>query len=230
MKIAIHQPNYLPYLGFFHKMYRSNVFVILDSAQFVKSGPLAWMNRNKIRTPQGWAWLSVPILTKGKFPVTIKDAEIDNRKDWRKKHFKTICLNYKKAAHFDKYINFFEKLFQKEWEKLDTLNEGIIEYLIEQLEIPIKVVKASDLNISAKGSELLINICKQLGANEYIYGKHGADYMELEKFKDNGIKTTTQNFTHPRYKQLYEPFMENMSIIDLLFNEGENSATILRQA
>jgi len=229
LKIAIHQPNYLPYLGFFHKISLADVFVILDTVQFVKSGALAWMNRNKMRTRQGYMWLTVPVLTKGRFPVILKEALIDNSKDWKKKHFNSIYHNYHRAAYFGKYCKFFENLFKKEWKILSLLNEEIIRYLIKQLNISVKIIKTSDLNIDGKGTQLLINICKRVGADEYIYGKHGEDYMELEKFQQNKIKLIPQNFQHPRYRQLYEPFIEDMSIIDLLFNEGENSIKILRE-
>ena len=229
MRVAIHQPNYLPYLGFFHKIYLSDIFVILDTVQFIKSGPLAWMNRNKIRTARGWIWLSVPVLTKGKFPVTIKEALVDNTQDWRRKHLHSIYYNYNKGRYFDTYAKFFEGLFKKEWERLSSLNEEIIEYLLKQLDISVKIVKASELGAEGGGTDLLVNICKQIGADGYIYGKHGEDYMELEKFKQNGIKLIPQDFKHPRYNQLYEPFIEDMSVIDLLFNEGKNSINVLRK-
>lgn len=227
MKVAIHQPNYLPYLGFFHKIHLADIFVILDTVQFVKSGPLAWMNRNKIRTAEGWMWLTVPILTRGVFPVSIENALIDNTQDWKKKHASSIYYNYHKAAYFSKYSKFFTELYNKEWKSLNLLNEEIIRYLLGELNISVKVLKASELNINGRGSELLVNICKELGAKAYIYGKHGDDYMELEKFKQNNIELIPQDFRHPSYTQLYTPFTENMSVIDLLFNEGDNSIKVL---
>ncbi|MFH1622848.1 MAG: WbqC family protein [Candidatus Omnitrophota bacterium] len=227
MRLAIHQPNYLPYIGFFHKIHISDVFVILDTVQFVKSGPLAWMNRNKIRTAQGSSWLTVPVLTRGKFPVIIKEALIDNTQDWRRKHLNSLNLNYHKAEYFHRYYGFLDQLYKKEWLNLSELNVEIIQYLLKQLNIGTKIIKASDLDVKGESSDLLVNICKQVGAKEYVYGKHGEDYMELEKFEKNGIKTIAQNFSHPVYKQAYEPFMENMSVVDLLFNEGENSINIL---
>lgn len=228
MKVTIHQPNYLPYLGFFNKINKSDIFVSLDTVQFVKSGPLAWMNRNKIRTAEGWAWLTVPVLTRGKFPVSMQKALIDNGIDWKKKHFSSLYYSYKRAKYFDKYIGFFEELYKKEWQSLNLLNEEIIKYLLAELAISVKIVRASDLNTKAKGTELLVAICKQVGANQYIYGKHGADYMEFNRFKENGIKLIADNFISPCYNQLYKPFIENLSIVDLLFNEGENSLKILQ--
>ena len=229
MRLAIHQPNYLPYLGFFHKMLFSDVYVILDTVQFVKSGPLAWMNRNKIRTREGWMWLTVPVLTKGMYPVKINNALIDNSQDWRRKHLAALTYNYEKAAYFNDYIPFFRQLYNQQWEKLSLLNEQIIKYLFEQLDISVKLIKASELNIQGKASQLLINICKEVGADEYIYGKHGEDYMDFSGFQESKIKLSYQDFNHPQYRQLYEPFIQDMSVIDLLFNEGKNSSRILRE-
>ena len=109
------------------------------------------------------------------------------------------------------------------------LNEEIIRYLLAQLAISVKIIKASSLNIRTKGTGLLTAVCRRLGADEYIYGKHGADYMEFDEFTKNRIKLIPDNFTYPHYNQVFEPFVENMSVVDLLFNEGENSAKILKE-
>ncbi|KPK39166.1 MAG: hypothetical protein AMJ78_08890 [Omnitrophica WOR_2 bacterium SM23_29] len=227
MKLAAHQPNYLPYLGFFHKIYLSDIFVILDTAQFVKSGPFAWMNRNRIRTKDGWIWLTVPVLTKGKFPVSLFEAKIDNAEDWRDKHWKSIYYNYHKALHFNLYSDYFEELYKKKWSKLIDICEEAIYYLMRQLNIKVKTVRASELKIENKGSEFLVEACKRLGADTYIYGKHGEEYQDTKIFEKNNIKLMPQNFKHPRYHQLYEPFIECMSTVDLLFNHGQESADIL---
>lgn len=227
MRLAAHQPNYLPYLGFFHKIYLSDIFVILDTAQFVKSGPFAWMNRNRIRTKDGWIWLTVPVLTKGKFPVSLFEAEIDNNINWRERHWKSIYYNYHKAPYFTQYCDYFEELYKKEWHRLIEICEEVIFYLMRELNIDVKVMRASELRIEAKGSEFLVEACKKLEADIYIYGKHGEEYQDPEIFEGNNIKLMPQNFKHPTYRQLYEPFIECMSTIDLLFNYGKESADIL---
>ena len=229
MRLAAHQPNYLPYLGFFHKIYLSDIFVILDTAQFVKSGPFAWMNRNRIRTKDGWIWLTVPVLTKGKFPVSLFEAEIDNNINWRERHWKSIYYNYHKAPYFKQYRDYFEELYKKEWHRLTEICEEVIFYLMRELNIDVKVVRASELKIEAKGSEFLVEACKKLGADTYIYGKHGEEYQDPEIFEGNNIKLMPQNFKHPTYRQLYEPFIECMSTIDLLFNYGKDSTNILKE-
>lgn len=229
MKLAAHQPNYLPYLGFFHKIYLSDIFVILDTAQFVKSGPFAWMNRNKIRTKNGWIWLTVPVLTKGKFPVSLFEAKIDNNINWRERHWKSIYYNYHKAPYFKQYRDYFEELYKKEWRRLIEICQEVIFYLMRQLNIDVKVIRASELKIETKGSEFLVEACKKLKADTYIYGKHGEEYQDPEIFEGNNIKLISQNFKHPTYRQLYEPFIECMSIIDLLFNYGKDSTNILKE-
>lgn len=187
------------------------------------------MNRNKILTPQGWIWLSVPVLTKGRLPVIIKDALIDTSRNWQKKHWNSIYQSYHTSACFEKYAPFFEGLYRKKWEKLSELNEAIIRYVLTQLGLSVKIVKASSMPLTQRGTELLIEICKQLKADTYIYGKHGEDYMDTEEFRRHNIALLPQNFSHPCYRQLHEPFVENMSIIDLLFNEGAESARIIAQ-
>src|SRR3989338_6081487 len=101
MLITGHQPNYIPYAGFFHKIVQAEAFVIVDNVQFVKRGPFGWIHRNKIRTQSGWDWLTVPVITKGKFSQKINETIIDNKMPWRRKHWKTIEFNYRKAPHFD---------------------------------------------------------------------------------------------------------------------------------
>lgn len=227
MRLVAHQPNYLPYLGFFHKICLSDAFVILDTAQFVKSGPFAWMNRNRIRTKDGWIWLTVPVLTKGKFPVALFDAVIDNNTDWRERHWKSIYYNYHKAPYFKAYSDFFEDLYKKEWRRLIEICEEAIFYLIRELNINVKITHASELEIKNKNSEFLAEACKKLGADTYIYGRHGEDYQEIAVFEQNNIRLMPQDFKHPVYHQQYQPFIECMSAIDLLFNYGRDSQDIL---
>jgi hypothetical protein len=234
MLISGHQPNYLPYIGFFHKVALSDIFVLVDIVQFVKRGPFGWINRNRIRTQQGWLWLTVPVKTKGRFYQSIRETEIDNSTNWAEKHLKTIERNYQKAAYFNKYIDFFREIYQKKWLYLCELNEAIIHYIIQCLNIKIKIVKASDLNLNyhkneSSATDLIIEICRKLDSDSYLHGKHGPDYLDLSKLKQYNIKSFYQDFQHPVYEQLYEPFMPEMSIIDLLFNHGHKSFPDVRR-
>ena len=129
MLVAVHQPNYLPYCGFIHKAALSDVFVILDSVQFVKGGAFAWQHRNKIRTKDGSMWLTVPVLKKGRHHQSINEVRINNKFAWRRKHWKSIYENYRNTRYFSKYSDFFESVYIKEWERLIDLNVEIINFL-----------------------------------------------------------------------------------------------------
>ena len=205
----------------------SECFVIVDNVQFVKRGKFGWMNRNKIRTHSGWTWLTVPVLTKGRYHQKILETRINNDVDWRDKHWKSMVINYKKAPYFSKYADFFEDTYKKEWNLLIDLSETIIRYVLKELLINVKIIKSTQLEAEGKGTDLIIDICKKLDADSYVHGKHGQDYISEERFKENGIRCIFQEFVHPVYEQVYEPFIPNMSVIDLLFNCGPNSRQVL---
>ncbi len=227
MILSAHQPNYLPYIGFFHKIASCDIFAIWDTVQFVKRGTFGWMNRNRIKTHDGWMWLTVPVLTKGKYDQLIIDTYINNKLPWRKKHWRSINLNYNSAPYFGKYSSFFEGLYEKDWEKLAYLNETIIRHIVDILGIKTKIIKCSDLKLNSHGTDLIIETCKKLGADTFLSGIHGKDYLEEEKFRDNNIKLIYQDFKHPQYRQLHGSFIEGMSVIDLIFNEGGNSLGLI---
>lgn len=226
--ISIHQPNYLPWLGYFHKIACADVFVLLDTVPFEKN---SFINRNKIRTSQRATWLTVPVLLKGKFGILIKDAQVNNYENWNKKHWNTIYFNYKKAPYFNDYSQFFEQVYAQKWDFLSDLNIWIIKYLISVLDINTEILVASkDLsNITGKKQELILNICKFLGANVYLSGRLGVNYIDVQLFAENEIQVCFQDYQYPQYKQLYQPFEPNLSIIDLLFNQGNISLDILMQ-
>lgn len=230
MILSAHQPNYLPYIGFFHKIINCDIFVIWDTVQFVKRGPFGWQHRNKIRTKNGWIWLTVPVLTKGKYEQLIIDTRINNDMPWPRKHWNSIYLNYNRAPYFNKYSDFFAGLYKKRWDRLAELSETAIYYIAKALGIKTKIIKCSSLGLNSHGTDLIINVCKKIGADTFLSGRHGRDYLDEEKFSEAGIRLIYQDFKHPGYEQVYKPFIENMSIIDLLFNAGENSLKILTGA
>jgi hypothetical protein len=241
MLVTGHQPNYLPYIGFFHKISLADTFVIVDVVQYVKRGPFGWISRNRIRTAQGWIWLTVPVKTKGKFHQSIMEAEVDNSTPWAHKHLKSIERSYQNSPYFHKYFEFFQQIYLEKWLLLAELNEAIILYLIDALGIKVKIVKASQLGLDYKApdtdnkndssaSELIIQICRKLDSDSYIHGKHGQDYLDVDMLKKSNIVSYFQGFEHPVYRQQYEPFMPEMSIIDLLFNHGDKSMEIIRQS
>ncbi|MDI6780923.1 MAG: WbqC family protein [bacterium] len=228
MIVSIHQPDYLPWLGFFDKICLCDVFVLLDNVQFSKN---YFTNRNKIRTSQGWTWLTVPVLSKGKSEQRIDEVKINNisEKKWAEKQWKTIEQNYKKAPFFSEHADFFYRLYSKEWDSLTELNKTIIYYLVDAFELKTRICEVAEIKAEGNGTELLFNICQALGANTYLSGAFGKEYLDEDLFSNHGIKVIYQEFSHPEYKQVFEPFIPNMSAIDLILNYGDDSLQILRQ-
>jgi len=225
MIVSIHQPQYLPWLGYFDKIRRSDIFVFLDNVQFKKN---EWQNRNKIKTAQKWQWLTVPVIHR--FTQKICEVKINNTVQWGKKHLNGLITNYSKAPFFNEYIGFFERTYAQDWQYLADINIHIIQYLVEALGILSKMfVRASKYKSKEGPTERLIDICKQVGGDVYLSGKDGAKYLNLEKFKKAGIKVIFQDYKHPHYLQLFESFEPCLSVIDLLFNCGPESLSILKK-
>lgn len=221
MILTAHQPAYLPWLGLFHKIAISDDFVVLDDVQFEKN---SFTNRNKIKTPQGPIWLTVPVLISGHTDKHIKDMEINNKEDWRSKHWKGLYMNYKKAPYFSKYSGFFEDLYKKDWDKLFPLLKYTMDYFLKELKVQTKVHLQSDLNISSKKEQLILDLCDHFRANVFVFGALGKDYADVNSFENKGIKLVFQEYDHPRYPQLWGEFQPNLAIVDLLFNAGPEKA------
>lgn len=222
--ISIHQPVYLPWIGFIDKLVSSDVFVFLDDVQYEKNG---FQNRNKIKTESGEMWLTIP--TSGKSKTLLKDVKVDNTSRWEEKHLKSIVQNYSKAQFFNKYWKEMNKFYEKSYEYLIDFNMEIILFLMKNFKIKTKILFSSELEISKKGSERILDICKSLNAEEYISGIGGKNYLNVDDFNKNNIKIKFQKFKHPIYNQSFESFIPNLAAIDLLFNEGENSVNIINQ-
>lgn len=224
MRVAVHQPNYLPYLGYFHKMAQCDVFVLLDNVQF---GTRPYTQRVKIKTAHRDSWLTVPVLSKNKHGQRIHEVEIDNNQPWRKTHWKSMQQNYAKAPYFSQYRDFFEEFYTREHQRLGQFNEFLIRYLAGKLEISTRLVPESSLHVAGEETDRIINICQALGADTYVSGKSGRDYLDEEKFVKANLQLQYHDFQHPVYPQLYGKFLPYMSVVDLLFNCGNNSRDIL---
>lgn len=222
MIVAIHQPNYLPYTGYFAKAYYSDVFVLYDIAQYTKND---FINRNKIKTPQGWTWITIPVKKSSTKPIF--EIEIDNTKKWTKKHWMAIRSSYGRCEHFKEHEDFFNNIYETDWNKLIDINEILLKYLFEIICPHVKFIKASDLNIQENlgPTEMLIEITKKVGGETYLSGIDGRKYLDEEKFTD--IKLKLIDFQHPVYSQKFNEFIPNLSIIDLLFNCGKNSINLI---
>jgi hypothetical protein len=176
-------------------------------------------------------WLTVPVLTsEGPYP-NISNVRIDNSQDWGDSHWKSLYLNYSRALFFKKYSEFFEDLYKREWNTLVDLNIYIIRHVNTILGITTSIYLSSQLNIKAKGTERIIDICKSLQVDTYLSGMGGKDYLEEDKFRANSIELVYQSFIYPVYTQLNmkgeKDFIPNLSIIDLIFNHGPDSLDIL---
>lgn len=229
MILTAHQPNYLPYLGFFEKIAKSDLFLIVDNVQFVKRGPFGWIHRNKIRNPNGWQWLSLDCITKGKYIQKINEVQFKPGSPHLRKHWRAIEVNYQKAPHFKNYCDPFRHIYlEQEWNNLADLNSALIQSILKALEINVKVERTSELNITGKASELIINMCKAVGASHYLSGIHGKDYLDLKLIEEAGITIIFQDYKHPTYHQCWKgKFEPYISALDLLFNHGKDSKEIL---
>lgn len=230
MKVAIHQPHYLPWLGYLAKMDAADRFIFLDTVQYEKNG---WQNRNKIRTPDrdgahGWQWLTVPV--RASLGTAIREVAIDTAQPWARKHCQAIRLNYGRAPYFDRYFPQLESLLSRPWQRLADLNAEATRSLAAAFGISTQTVLASDLTISASDpTERLLDLCRALGADTYLAGRDGAGYMALERFREAGVSVLVQEYRHPVYPQLRGEFIPFMSALDLLLTHGEVGLQILRR-
>jgi len=226
MKIAIHQANYFPYPGFFHKINQADVFVIQDDIKFVNK----ITNRNKIISSSGYTWINVPI-KKGHQSLPIMDVKINNEISWKKINFKKVCAGYNKAKFFHLYKDFFENLYKKEWNNIFDLNFETIKQVLIWLNIKTKIVIESELDVSGQHTERLVNVCKKLGADTYISGIGGKKYLDEKLFEKNKIILKYQNYNPIKYTQhMSKSFIPNLSIIDLLANAGSESGKLLNES
>lgn len=228
MIAAIHQPQYFPWLGYFHKILSADVFILLDNVQFKKND---WQNRNKIKTPQGPQWLTVPVLHD--FGQKISEVRIDNRTDWRSSHLKSLKMNYAKAPYFKDYMPRLESILERSWESLSELNIAVTKLFADLFGIRTKMVLASDYQVTEESTQRLVDLCRAMGADGYLAGADGHKYMDLERFGASGIKLLTQEFRHPVYNQCWpkigeQGFLSHMAAVDLLFNRGPESLSVLR--
>jgi len=225
--VSINQPAYLPWLGYFDRIGRSDLHIVLDHVQFEKN---SFTNRNKVRTAQGWTWLTVPVLTKGKFgDLAINALETNTAIPWPRKHWDGLRFSYSKAPHFGAHAAYFETSYAKDWPHLGGLLRDHMRYLLDALGIGTDIVFSSEMNVSGVKQDLVLNLCREVGATTYISGPLGRDYLEPAPFAQAGITLRFHDYQHPEYKQAYPGFEPYMAAVDLLFNHGPKSLEILRQ-
>ena len=218
--IAMHQSQFLPWVPYFYKIIKSDIFVVLDNVQFQKNGI---QNRNQIKTPQGAIWLTVPV--KSKLGTPINEVEVSNAYNYSKL-LKTIDLNYKKSPYYDLIYPIIEATFNKKYKYLNDINIQLLTNILEFIGTKTKIIYSSEIATTKSKNELVIEIIKNSGGCEYLSGKGALDYMDLARFKKEDIKLYTYDFNHANYPQLWnkhQGFIPRLSILDLLFNYLEGA-------
>jgi len=226
MIIAIHQPEFMPWLKFFDKMKRVDKYIVFDHVQFKKR---YFENRNRVKQEDIAVWLSVPVKTKGKYLQRIGDVEIDNSLPWQNKLWAKIIHCYSKSPYFKEFGQEIESIiFAQRYERLINFNLNFIEWFRKILDINNSMLFSSRLDVDEyKGSNLILQICSLLGANQYLCGSFGKDYLNLDDFHKAGIEIIWQDFHHPQYPQIGDNFTPNLSALDIVLNCGLVSRDIL---
>lgn len=228
MVVSINQPAYLPWLGYFDRIARSQIHIVLDHVQFEKN---SFTNRNKIRIKEGACWLTVPVKTKGRFGhLQINTVEIADINNWPQKHWQSLLTNYGKAPYFGQHRAFFEGVYAKRFERLIDLNRVITEYLLDAFSIGTRILYSSELPVEGTKSALVLNLCQQIGATSYLSGPLGRGYLVTDSFTAADITLDFHDYAHPVYSQVFPGFEPYMTAVDLLFNHGPDAKKILSES
>ncbi len=224
--VAIVQSNYLPWKGYFDLIASVDEFVLYDDVQYTNGD---WRNRNRIKTREGLSWLTVPVLTKGRFGQLIRDTEIKGTA-WKATHWKTIAQHYRRAACFDEIASWLAPmLLDREWNLLSELNRSLIEAVCAYLGIRTRITPSCDYPLAGDRSERLVGLCGQLGASVYVSGPAARCYLDEAAFGREGISVRWFDYgAYPAYPQLWGGFVHEVSIVDLLFNCGKASDQFMK--
>ena len=225
-KVAILQSNYIPWKGYFDMIAAVDEFILYDDMQYTRRD---WRNRNKIKTPQGSVWLTVPVKVKGQYFQKIRDTEIDGT-TWAATHWKSLAQHYARAPHFKEIREWLEPLYmERRYSHLSVLNRTLLEAVCRYLGIGTRISNSWDYTLVDGKTERLADLCRQAGATEYISGPAARDYIDEQVFTAYGIKLTWFNYEgYPEYPQLWGEFTHFVSILDLLFNCGKDSPRYMR--
>ena len=225
-KIAILQSNYIPWKGYFDLIAAVDEFILYDDMQYTRRD---WRNRNQIKTPQGLQWLTVPVKVKGKYFQTIRETEIDGS-IWAKTHFRSLCQHYRRATHFKLIADELESIYiNMEYTHLSQLNRTLIEWVCSKLTIKTVIRNSWDYLLIDGKVERLVDLCLQAGGCEYISGPSALGYINESIFRENGVKLSWFDYEgYPEYPQLWGSFIHTVSILDLLFNCGNEAPRYMR--
>jgi hypothetical protein len=215
MVVTIHQPAYLPWLGYLDRIARSDLFIFLDTVQFERN---SFTNRNRIKTANGPLWLTVPVRLRDHLNTTIADVEIDEHRDWRRKHLSSIAQNYRRAPDFSSRYDRLAAAYERYTSRLADLCFDQLEFWLAELDIATRVVRASELPVEGRNSELVLALCRHAGARTYLSGPMGRDYLRQQAFANAGIEVRYHDYMHPHYPQLHGDFVPAMGIVDYWMN------------
>jgi hypothetical protein len=226
--VVIHQPDFAPYLGFFHRFLHADLYIALDHVQFVNSSSRSWTNRDKIKTVQGESWLTVGV-RKSPRVTPLKLIELSTTTSWKQDNIRLFEQNYRKAQYYYELMPEIEKLYGRSFRLLRDFNMASIEMLMNLLNVRIPWEWSSNLSPEGSKNELLVDILKKVSATHYLSGMGAKNYFDPKPFEDSGIDVIWQNFRHPIYPQQFGDFVPYLSTLDMLFNCGiKKSREILR--
>jgi hypothetical protein len=215
--VSIHQPAYLPWLGYFDRIAASNLFIFLDTVQFERN---SFINRNRIKTATGPIWLTVPVRLRGHLEMNINEIEIDSAQHWKRKHLRSIEQNYSRAPFFAKNFDRLVASYLPEAGHLAELCHGQLKFWLDELEIKTPIVRASELPIQAKKSDLVLALCRHVGATTYLSGPLGRGYLQEDRFSESNIEVRYHDYIHPVYPQLFGEFILALGVVDYWMNCG----------
>jgi len=216
MKVSIHQSQYMPWPAYFRKIAMSDKFVLFDDVQFQKNGV---QNRNKLRNKNGEFWLTIPLLGGLEHKINEK---IPSDHKWIKKHQQSITQSYSKAPYWSEHEDKLLPIYQQNLKRLDKINKLFIDYFLAYLEIETEIFLSSELNVEGQKSELVSNLCKEIGASHYISGFGAKDYLDLKSFEKDGIEVSFVESLNPTYKQFHGNFISSLSILDMIMNVSKD--------
>jgi hypothetical protein len=228
MILACHQPNFMPWTGFFFKAMVADRFVLLDDAQFPLGG--SWVNRNRLKNDQGELWLTVPVWKRGRSLQRIDAVEICFEENWQKKHLLSLEHAYKHAPYWEEHRGFFRDICERRWQRLLELNLAILDFLRHHLGIGRPFSLSSTFAVGSKGSERLVDLCRAVGANAYLTVLSSRKYLDEALFHRQGIRLVYYTYEPPVYPQLWGEFRANLSAIDLLLTCGAKSPHLIKPA
>lgn len=213
MIVTIHQPDFLPWLGFFDRWAESDLYVVLDDVQFLRR---AWHHRDKIKTVNGPRWLTVPICKKGKYCQLIRNVKIDNTGPWQRNHLRTIEFNYKNAPNFDYCFEKLQAVYNEKHSFLIDLNMDLLRFVTSELGITKPAIFASDFNVQSSSTQRLVDLLKSVNGTTYLTGLGSKNYLDESIFDKENIKVMWQEYTCPVYPQLHGAFVPMLSSLDYL--------------